>query len=351
MDYFQQKDFNQSDVRQKSLLKKVFLGLIIIAVLYGGYMLSNASNVIEVKGEISMWKRFTSFISFGNNETEDPNYVMPKKESNREDILVLGMRGGTDAESENAGRYLTDTIMLFSYDKESKRASLVSLPRDLYVKIYGKNEKLNAAYEMGLTRGDGLGYVKKLFSQISGVYVDNVIVFNFNSFEAIVDQLGGVDITLKEPFVEKQQWGYEFSLPAGKNHLDGKTALYYARSRFSSNDFDRARRQQELIFAIKEKALKMDLLAEPTKAIGLLNTVNKNVDTDINLLDVAGLADMGKNIDTSPANFKHYVVSTENLLYQTSINGIYVLLPNNDNFDGIKQMFGSVLKANEFKPQ
>ena len=93
--------------------------------------------------------------------------------------------------------------------------------------------------------------MKELVSKITGVYIDKAVILDFFSFEKIIDQVGGIDIVLENPFEEKQQWGYEFSLPAGPNHLDGKNALYYARSRFSSSDFDRSRRQQEVMFALK----------------------------------------------------------------------------------------------------
>ena len=99
-----------------------------------------------------------------------------------------------------------------------------------------------------------------------------------------------------------------------------------------------------MIFAIKERILKLNLLTDPGTVLGILNTINKNVYTDINLLDSAGIISIGKNIDTGPDKFKHYVISTENVLYQTKIDNIYVLLPKNANFDGIKQVFTDVLK-------
>lgn len=120
-------------------------------------------------------------------------------------------------------------------------------------------------YERGLANGGGIDMAEKVISKITGIYIDKTVVFDFSAFKEIVDAVGGIDIYLEKPFKESSQWGYEFSLPAGNNHLNGEQALYYVRSRYSTNDFDRARRQQEVIIAIKNKALTLGFLTNPLK--------------------------------------------------------------------------------------
>src|SRR3989344_2131573 len=181
----------------------------------------------------------------------DKNFPLPAEEENRWDVLILGIRGTDDPD----GGLLSDSIMLFSLDKETGKSSLASIPRDIYVDLPGMaTGKINEIYEKGIARQKETDFPKEAFSRLTGVRIDNVIVFDFKAFQEIVDALGGVDVTLKKPFEEKGQWGYSFSLPAGPNHLNGQDALYFVRSRYSTNDFDRSLRQQQVVLAIKNKA-------------------------------------------------------------------------------------------------
>ena len=94
----------------------------------------------------SVWfKKFTSLLFFSQNRAEeiDTDYVMPDKEPNRLNVLILGIRGEDDENAEEAGALLTDTIMVFSHDQLTKRSSLISIPRDLYVKIGSDKNKIN----------------------------------------------------------------------------------------------------------------------------------------------------------------------------------------------------------------
>lgn len=350
-------NFNSQDFQNKRR-RKLDRFFLVIGFLVIGYIAFNTTlfnKEFEVKNEISetnefdaVWfKRFAGLLFFNRNQAEeiDTNYIMPEKEPSRIDVLILGIRGENDENAEEAGALLTDTMMVFSHDQLTKKSSLVSIPRDLYVKIYGKKDKINSAYEYGLLRKDGTDYVKKLISQITGVYIDNVIVADFSSFEKLIDRLGGIDITLAKPFKEEGQWGYAFELPTGENHLDGQTALYYVRSRYSTSDFDRAFRQQQVLFAVKNKLTEMNIISDPIKTLSVINTLNQNIQTDINIWDVKEIIDLGKEVDTSPAMFKKQVLSTDNLLYQTTgPNDIYILLPQGDSFDQIKLLFQEILK-------
>lgn len=333
-----QLDFNSQEFTGKTRRKRNRFFLILGVVIFG-YIFFNTF-------EPAWTKRFATLLFFNQNQAKeiDPDYIMPEKELNRLDILILGIRGENDADAELAGPLLTDTIMVFSHDKITKKSSLISLPRDLYVKIYDKKDKINSAYEYGLLRKEGANYVKNLVSQISGVYIDNVIVVDFSSFEKLIDRLGGIDVTLAKPFKEEGQWGYTFELPAGANHLNGKDALYYVRSRYSTTDFDRAYRQQQVLFAIKERLAGLNIIYDPIKTLSIINNLSQNIKTDINLWDIKKIIDLGKEVDTSPAMFKKDVLSTENLLYQTNNSkGTYILRPQGDNFIQIKQLFQEIL--------
>src|SRR3989338_5595960 len=348
-----QLDFNSDNFKEKRgrTRNRFFLivGFVVIGYIVFNTALLDREFEVENKTakegselDAAWFKRFANLLFFNQNQAEeiDTDYIMPEKEPDRLDILILGIRGEDAEDAEEAGALLSDTMMVCSHDQLTKRSSLVSVPRDLYVKTGSTKNKLNAAYEYGLYRREGTDYVKKLVSQITGVYIDNVIVADFSSFEKLIDQLGGVDITLAKPFKEEGQWGYAFELPAGENHLDGQNALYYVRSRYSTNDFDRASRQQQVLFAIKNKVTSLNLIADPIKSLSVINTIGRNIKTDINIWDVKEIIDLGKEVDTSPTMFKKQVLSTDNLLYQTTgPKGAYILLPNGDNFGQIKQLF------------
>lgn len=357
VELYPQSDFNFYLKEKKSRKKRRFFLILGFAAV--GYLIFNSglfTKEFEVQNksakqensfDAAWFRKFAGLLFFNQNQAKeiDPDYIMPEKEPNRLDILILGIRGEDDENAEEAGALLTDTIMVFSHDRLTKKSSLVSIPRDFYVKTGSGKNKINAAYELGLLRGGGADYAKNLISQITGAYIDNAVVVDFSSFEKLVDQLGGVDVILAKPFKEENQWGYVFELPAGPNHLNGKDALYYVRSRYSTNDFDRAFRQQQVIFAIKNKLTGLNIISDPIKTLAIINTLGRGIKTDINIWDIKEILDLGKEIDTSPAMFKREILSTENFLYQaTGPDSAYILLPQGDNFERIKQLFHDIIK-------
>ncbi len=345
---FTQTDFNEKSRSSRKRLLSVILLISSLAVIsWFSFFLGGRTNAVGVQNESSapFWQMVASIFG-GEAESTNPNYSSVPKENNRLDILILGIRGEDDPDAKDGGPLLTDAMLVFSFDKTNKKASIVSIPRDLYVKIdKNKEDKINAAYEYGYYhKGDGISYTKELISKVTGVYVDKVIVLDFSSFEKIIDDVGGIDIVLAAPFSESQQWGYKFSLPAGPNHLDGVNALYYMRSRFSTSDFDRSRRQQELMFALKNKLTNLNFWSDPIKTIAIFNSIRSNIKTDINIWNIKELIDLTKEIDSSD-KIKKYIISTDNLVYEShTSSGSYILLPKGDNFTQIKQLFQDVLK-------
>ncbi len=339
---YPQQDFNQLKPSRNSWVLAI---LIILALGTIGFKVGSSSNQFEISGTTApFWQRVASIFTIG--EKEDPDYLMPDEEDARLDILVLGVRGENDPDAKEGGALLTDTMMIFSFDKTTGKASIVSMPRDLYLKIdKNKSDKLNTAYEYGYYhKGGGIKYAKELLSKITGIYIDKAVVLDFSSFEKIIDAVDGIDVTLARPFDESQQWGYEFHLPAGPNHLDGKNALYYARSRYSSSDFDRSRRQQEVIFALKDKLTKLNWWGDPIKTLGIVKTLSSSIETDLNIWNAKELLDLANEVNSAD-KVKKYIVSTENLVYESrSESGAYILLPTGDNLTQIKQLFQEILK-------
>jgi LCP family protein required for cell wall assembly len=321
------------------------LGLILVAVLWvtKPWIRSFEINA-EVSDLLDQRKHIVGILPI----LEKKEYITPKKEKNRLDILILGIRGDGEEEPE-AGSYLTDTLMVLSVDKDTGETGLISIPRDLYVKMpyLNKKDKINAAYAYSAgSKDSGLAGVKTLVSQITGIYIDYAVLFDFEAFRGLVDIVGGVDVSLAVPFEEGLQWGSSsFYLPAGENHLDGEAALYYARSRFSTSDFDRSRRQQEIIFALKEKMVSLGFLANPRKINSTLDTIKQHIRTDIQLWDINDLIKVASAINKVGAgNINTFVIHSENLVYETKQNGIYILVPNENTFAGIREKFKTILQ-------
>lgn len=187
---------------------------------------------------------------------------------------------------------LTDSIQVFSLDTINKKSSIISIPRDMYVTIpgHGRN-KINAAYKFGEGdhAGGGATLLKQVIGNVVGTEITNFALIDFTGLRDIVDALGGIEINVTKAIVDplfpaETGDGYSpFSIKIGKQTLDGKTALKYARSRETTSDFDRARRQQEVIEAIRAKALSAGVLTNPIKLNNILKAISKNFKTDLDI--------------------------------------------------------------------
>ncbi len=251
------------------------------------------------------------------------------QEKDRLDILILGIRG----EGDPYGGRLTDTMIGASINTDTYQTALISVPRDTYVTlpVVDIPTKLNEAYEIGEQKqpnGGGIVLAKLAIGKVIGVNIDHAVVVDFTAFKELIDLLGGIDVQVAKSLRENLQWGgQDFIVEPGSHHMDGDTALLYARSRFTTSDFDRARRQQEIIFAIREKAVSLGFLSNPKKLIGVLDIVGRNVKTDIMSKDISRLFGIGQKI--KPQETKTLVIDTASGLFVSSHNdiGAYILIP------------------------
>ncbi len=311
--------------QKKPFLKRLGFFSVIFVLIFFLFLFLKAGNTFSLVTDDKFW-----------DKKENENY----NEKNRIDILLLGIRGD---DNENYGGTLADAIMLISIKTDKNKIALISLPRDLYAKIpkhAGLREKINYAYAFGENKGiGGINLSKQVVENITGVNIDYAIVVNFQAFEDLINAVGGVDIYLQEEFVETSQWGWEFRLPAGKNTLDGETALYYVRSRFSTDDFDRARRQQEVILALKEKLTSAGVLTNPVKLNNIFNAIGDNVKTNIDFKTGLKLLKYAKYMNEKDLIRKVLDTSKDGLLQAGIVDGMYVLYPKAglDNFSEIKK--------------
>ncbi|HSX14484.1 MAG TPA: LCP family protein [Candidatus Saccharimonadales bacterium] len=231
----------------------------------------------------------------------------------RINILLLGIGGqGWD------GPYLSDTIMVLSIDPRTKDVAMLSIPRDLYVKIPGYGwSKINAADAYGESKkaGDGPNLTKQVVQQVLGIPIHYYVRVDFSGFKKAVDSVGGVDINVDKALYDPEYPGGTVNIKAGYQHMNGDTALKYARSRKTTSDFDRAARQQKLLLALRTKALSVKTLSNPAKIASLIDALGSSVRTDLQLSEMKKLAEIAQSINGNQVT---------NQVLDTTPNGLLV---------------------------
>ncbi len=270
-------NYNQKKFYQKKWFWIVF-GAAIILLLIGGFLYKAGYTLNKISDKDK--SVFGSlFGALGSGDVLD--------EEGRTNILLVGMRGANIP----GGGLLADTIMVISLKSEENKVAMISIPRDLYVAVPNANyhAKINAVYAHGEenNKGKGIKEMKEITQDVTGLKIHYAIVLNFTGFKQLVDAVGGVEVNLDTPFYETSQFvegnecGGEFVLPQGSNVLDGEKALCYVRARENTSDFDRAKRQQVVLKALKDKLVSIGTLADFNKVNNILNAVGENVRTDM----------------------------------------------------------------------
>lgn len=261
---------------------------------------------------------------------------LPKAWDGKERINVLLM-GIDQRQGEIERGYRTDTMMLLTVDPVTLQAGMLSIPRDLWVPIPGYgNNRINLANYYGDADdypGGGPALAKKTVEQVIGVRVHHYVRINFTAFESLIDRIGGITIDVPEdiydPKYPTSNYGTEvFSIKKGKQVLDGATALKYARTRNTKfGDFDRAKRQQQVIIAIQEKTkdlrVAMSLFASGPEVLADLSA---SVKTDMPLPMMQQIGRLAMTIDRS--NIKSAVIDQNYTEPITTADGQQVEIAN-----------------------
>jgi LCP family protein required for cell wall assembly len=184
-------------------------------------------------------------------------------------------------------------MIVLSVDPYEKSASMLSIPRDLWVTIPIANrapiaDRINAAMVYGETMGHpggGAALARETVPSDLGVPLHYTVVVDFAGFQRIIDTLGGVDVYLSEALVDPEfptadGGTVSIFIPAGQQRLNGEKALWYARSRYQRADYGRMHHQQQLLLAMREKALRLDLIPRLPE---LVRELGNTVTTDIPL--------------------------------------------------------------------
>lgn len=275
------------------------------------------------------------------------------EEEGRINVLLLGRAG-----EHYPGKNLTDTIMIMSINTQTKQVALLSLPRDLYVPIVdtGLYTKLNAIYQYGLTRDEGIAPLKKSLEAITGEPIHYFTTIDFDGFEKAVDTVGGISLDVVRDFSDTRypgkNYSYEtFTLKKGWQTLDGATALKYVRERHDDpeGDFGRAKRQQQVIQALKNKVFSLHTLFNVVTINHLLDTLGESIKTDMSLEDMARFLELTHTLDTK--NITTIVIDAwkkESLLRVSHIQAgsiaAFILVPRVGNFSEIQNINANIFE-------
>jgi len=243
---------------------------------------------------------------------------------------------GTDRRPE-WGDWRTDTIIVVSINPEARYVSMLSIPRDLWVRIpgygVGRINTVDFIGEWKKAEGGGPGLLKRTIEENLGLPIHRYARIDLEGFIRIIDALGGVTIDVDCPihdvFLDSPLTGEEdpaeLNLEVGVHHMDGLTALRYVRSRRRGLDFDRSRRQQKLLRSLAEQYLNVSLLPKLPR---LWEALQDAVETDLTLPELIQLAYIGLQIRQNhiKSRFIDWRV-TDNFVTPA---GAQVLLPNRE---------------------
>jgi len=330
------KSSRSKPTRWKSLLLSGLLLVFVIGGVYSAYLFYSTIRDFVAHAQLGMPSAQPNFDQGRAADDELPNLS-----KDRVNILLLG----TDKRAQELGASRTDTMILVTVDPQNKTAGMLSIPRDLWVPIPGYSEnRINVAHFLGERDkypGGGPALAKKTVQYTLGIPIHYYVRVNFEGFERLIDAIGGITIDVKEAIHDTKypdnNYGYmTVDIPAGVQRMDGKTALQYARARHGSSDFNRARRQQDVLKAIRDKALSLDIPL--TRIPEIFKLVGDSVQTDLSLSEMYTLAKLGREL---ARDIKSAVIDESMTTPQTTPDGASVLIPNRTRIrEVINELFG-----------
>lgn len=252
--------------------------------------------------------------------------------SGRVNLLLMGI----DQRRGQQGYWRTDTLIVMTIDPETRTVGMISIPRDLWVPLWGYDieNRINTAHYYGdyyNYPGGGPALARDTVAYNLGIPIHHYVRINFTAFERLIDEIGGVDIyvaqTINDLTYPDEGIGYDpFYLPAGQHHLDGKTALKYARTRHGSGDFDRAERQQQVILAARDQVTRLGQLPHLiANGPQILNALGDSIRTDLTFDQAVQLARILNDIP--PEAFRGAVIDHNYTQDYVTDTGAQVLIP------------------------
>jgi LCP family protein required for cell wall assembly len=330
------------------------IAIIVVALIFSGRILISSQNA-------------TNWFPGGEMIISGLRHLIPSadkklqgEESDRVNILLLGMGGpGHD------GAFLTDTMMLAGFKPSAKQVALVSLPRDLVAPVsdWQKINSINAYAEQKEPNSGGRATAAAM-SQLLQMPINYYIKVDFNGFAQIIDELGGVTVNVENTLddyeypIDGQEDNPNYYARFERLHIDkgwqtmsGALALKYVRSRHAAgpegSDFARARRQQLVLEAVKDKLLSTKTLLNPVVVTKLINELNKNIATNLNVWEMLRLWNLLKDVDRTAISNKVLSDAPDGLLVSgRGEDGAYILTPRSGNFSEVRNLVQNIFTLN-----
>jgi len=342
--------------RKRKKIITYIVAIAIIAVIFSGRVIMSSQNSTD-------WLPGSNFFNKLRRLVPSADRQLQGEDADRINILLLGMGGeGHD------GAYLTDTIMLASLKPSTKQVALVSIPRDLSAPINGSGwRKINNinAYAEAKEKGSGGEATVEALSDLLQIPIHYYVRVDFNGFVEVIDELGGIEVNIENTLDdytypikgEEDNPNYyarfeHLHFDQGWQKMDGELALKYVRSRHAlgieGSDFARARRQQIVLEAVKEKLLSRQTLLNPVTIGKLINEFNKNVATNLNIWEMLRLWDLFKNVNREQITNEVLSDAPDSFLVASQgSDGAFILIPRSGNFSAIRKMVQTILDSEE----
>lgn len=253
------------------------------------------------------------------DSTPVQTHIPLQKPEGQVNILLLG----SDLR-ENSFGFRTDSITWVSLNPKDGFVSAVSFPRDLYVEIPGQGEnRINVAFGRG-----GFDLLADTMEINFGVRPDYYVLIHMDAFTSVINNLGGINVEVEKNLTDScARWinhSGMCSVGPGTVHMNADVALWYVRSRYSTNDVDRARRSQEVIEALFKRLMTLDAVL---KAPELYNTYTTYVQTDLDISTILPLLPLAKRVYENP-DIRNYVIGFDHAYNWMTPAGASVLVPD-----------------------
>ncbi len=322
--------------RRRLIWKRFFLGVLVLLIGVAGWVgITGALALRNITAKNT--NETPSFFKYGNNITPDQ---LAGEGDARINVLLLGV---------DSAAGLTDSIQIASIDPVNKNVAMLSVPRDLYVMNPAKKRKtrINEVYrdsskncpKKTATCDPAIDYgavaLEDLLSDILGAKISYFAKVDFDGLKKLVDTIGGIDIyvekALSDPaFPNRNYSGYDpFFVKAGQQKMNGELALKYARCRGGNcgGDFGRAKRQQQVVMAIREKITSLNIVTNPQKLTSTINAAGRGFKTDLSIDQIAQLYKLIKDVPTATVGSAVLDNGPEGVLKNVTIGGAYLLVP------------------------
>jgi len=339
-----------------------FLGIIfLISLFYLAFLIFKVNKLGEKINPSS--KSTISLTETIKNFAVDDFPILSGTNQGQINILLLGIAG-----EKKPGQNLTDTIMIVSINTKTNRVGLLSLPRDLFVEIpkLKIQSKINSVYQIGLKSNNrdpqkAAELIENTVEEITSLDINYYVILDFEGFEKIIDSIGGINIMNERDIYDASypgpNYSYEtFELEKGFHELDGKMALKYARERHSdpAGDFGRAKRQQQVLQAVKNKVFSAKTFLNIFTLNDLLNALGKNIKTNITIDEIGSFMNLIQKLDTQ--NINNVVVDAWNKESFLKVAHIamgnvqaFALIPRVGNWSEIQEVAQNIFSLNEIQ--